>query len=62
MKKVFLSDTSSSIFSYWRWENAEQLDKEKMKATISYLFSLGIFVFNISLIYGSMKAQKSINQ
>jgi predicted oxidoreductase len=62
MKKVFLSDsgpeTSSAIYSFWRWENEEQLDKEKIKEIISYTLSLGINAFDISPIYGTGKLEE----
>jgi predicted oxidoreductase len=62
MKKVFLSDsgpeTSSAIYSFWRWENEEQLDKEKIKEIISYTLSLGINAFDISPIYGKGKLEE----
>jgi len=62
MKKVFLSDsgpeTSSAIYSFWRWENEEQLDKEKIKEIISYTLSLGINAFDISPIYGPGKLEE----
>lgn len=62
MKKVFLSDsgpeTSSAIYSFWRWENEEQLDKEKIKEIISFTLSLGINAFDISPIYGKGKLEE----
>ena len=62
MKKVFLSDsgpeTSSAIYSFWRWENEEQLDKEKIKEIISFTLSLGINAFDISPIYGNGKLEE----
>jgi predicted oxidoreductase len=62
MKKVFLSDsgpeTSSAIYSFWRWENEEQLDKEKIKEIISFTLSLGINAFDISPIYGTGKLEE----
>jgi hypothetical protein len=66
MKKVFLSnsgtETSIAFYSFWRWKSTDRLKKEKMKEIIFYILSLSIYAFNISPIYGSMKAQKSINQ
>jgi predicted oxidoreductase len=57
MKKVFLSDsgpeTSSAIYSFWRWNNVEDLRVEKLKEIISYTLDLGINAFDISPIYGS---------
>jgi predicted oxidoreductase len=62
MKKVFLSDsgpeTSSAIYSFWRWENEEQLEKEKIKEIISFTLSLGINAFDISPIYGKGKLEE----
>ena len=62
MKKVFLSDsgpeTSSAIYSFWRWENEEQLDKEEIKEIISFTLSLGINAFDISPIYGKGKLEE----
>jgi predicted oxidoreductase len=62
MKKVFLSDsgpeTSSAIYSFWRWENEDQLDKEKIKDIISFALSLGINAFDISPIYGKGKLEE----
>ena len=56
MKKVFLSDsgpeTSSAIYSFWRWQNEADLQVDKLKDIIQFLIDLGINAFDISPIYG----------
>jgi predicted oxidoreductase len=62
MKKVFLSDsgpeTSSAIYSFWRWRDEEDLLIEKLKEIISYTLDLGINAFDISPIYGTGKLEE----
>lgn len=56
MKKVFLSDsgpeTSSAIYSFWRWQNEADLKVDKLKDIIRFSIDLGINAFDISPIYG----------
>ena len=56
MKKVFLSDsgpeTSSAIYSFWRWQNEADLQFDKLKDIIQFSIDLGINAFDISPIYG----------
>jgi predicted oxidoreductase len=56
MKKVFLSDsgpeTSSAIYSFWRWQNEADLKVDKLKDIIQFSIDLGINAFDISPIYG----------
>ena len=56
MKKVFLSDsgpeTSSAIYSFWRWQNEADLQVDKLKDIIQFSIDLGINAFDISPIYG----------
>ena len=56
MKKVFLSDsgpeTSSAIYSFWRWHNEADLQVDKLKDIIQFSIDLGINAFDISPIYG----------
>jgi predicted oxidoreductase len=56
MKKVFLSDsgpeTSSAIYSFWRWQNEADLQVNKLKDIIQFSIDLGINAFDISPIYG----------
>lgn len=56
MKKISLSDagprTSSAIYSFWRWNDQENLSIEKMKDIISFTLKLGINAFDISPSYG----------
>jgi predicted oxidoreductase len=57
MKKVFLSDsgpeTSSAIYSFWRWQSEEDLHVAKLKEIIQFTLGLGINAFDISPIYGN---------
>jgi predicted oxidoreductase len=62
MKKVFLSDsgpeTSSAIYSFWRWENTEDLNVSKLKEIIQFTLDLGINAFDISPYYGNGKIEE----
>jgi predicted oxidoreductase len=62
MKKVFLSDsgpeTSSAIYSFWRWENTEDLNVSKLKEIIQFTLDLGINAFDISPNYGNGKIEE----
>lgn len=62
MKKVLLSDsgpeTSDSIYSFWRWSEAENLNLEKIRDILSYTISLGINAFDVSPLYGNGKLEK----
>jgi predicted oxidoreductase len=62
MKKVFLSDsgpeTSSAIYSFWRWQNEVDLQVDKLKDIIQFSIDLGINAFDISPIYGTGKLEE----
>lgn len=62
MKKVQLSDsgpeTSSAIYSFWRWNEKENLSLEKVKDILSFTLKLGINAFDISPSYGHGEAEK----
>jgi predicted oxidoreductase len=57
MKKVLLSDsgpeTSDSIYSFWRWNNNEDLTIDKVKDIVAYTLELGINTFDVSALYGN---------
>ncbi len=56
MKKVYLSDsgpvTSDSIYSFWRWSEANDLTSEKIEDITNYCLDLGITGFDLSNSYG----------
>jgi predicted oxidoreductase len=56
MKKVFLSDsgpvTSDSIYSFWRWNEAKDLQVDKIEEITNYCLDLGINSFDLSNAYG----------
>jgi predicted oxidoreductase len=62
MKKVLLSDsgpeTSDAIYSFWRWENEEDLDVEHVADIVEYTLSLGINAFELSPVYGQGKIER----
>jgi predicted oxidoreductase len=66
MKKVLLSDsgpeTSSAIYSFWRWNEKEDLSLEKVKDILSYTVGLGINAFDISPAYGNGEAERLFGQ
>ncbi|MFN5416084.1 MAG: aldo/keto reductase [Flavobacteriia bacterium] len=66
MKKVLLSDsgpeTSAAIYSFWRWNEVENLNVEKVSEIISYAISLGINSFDISPLYGNGKIEKLVGE
>lgn len=66
MKKVFLSDSgpeiSTSIYSFWRWNKAEDLTIENVKETLSLVISLGINAIDISPVYGNGKVEELVGQ
>ena len=61
MKKVLLSDsgpeTSDAIYSFWRWENEEDLNLERVVEITEYLLSIGINAFELSPVYGKGKIE-----
>ena len=62
MKKVLLSDsgpeTSDAIYSFWRWENEEDLDVKHVADIVEYALSLGINAFELSPVYGQGKIER----
>ncbi len=62
MKKVLLSDsgpeTSDAIYSFWRWENEEDLNVEHVADIVEYTLSLGINAFELSPVYGEGKIER----
>lgn len=62
MKKVLLSDsgpeTSEAIYSFWRWNNNEDLNPVKIQEVLEYVISLGINALDVSSIYGNGKIQE----
>jgi predicted oxidoreductase len=62
MKKVLLSDsgpeTSDAIYSFWRWNNKEDLNLAKIQDVLEYVISLGINALDVSSIYGNGKIQE----
>jgi predicted oxidoreductase len=62
MKKVLLSDsgpeTSEAIYSFWRWNNKEDLKLDKIQDILEYVIGLGINAFDVSSIYGNGKIQE----
>ena len=62
MKKVLLSDsgpeTSEAIYSFWRWNNNEDLNLAKIQDILEYVISLGINALDVSSIYGNGKIQE----
>jgi predicted oxidoreductase len=66
MKKVLLSDsgpeTSDAIYSFWRWNNAEDLNVDKIKDIISFVLGLGINAFDVSSVYGNGKIQELVGE
>jgi len=62
MKKVLLSDsgpeTSEAIYSFWRWNNNEDLNLAKIQEVLEYVISLGINALDVSSIYGNGKIQE----
>lgn len=62
MKKVLLSDsgpeTSDAIYSFWRWENEEDLNVEHVADIVEYTLSLGINAFELSPVYGQGKIER----
>jgi predicted oxidoreductase len=66
MKKVFLSDsgpeTSEAIYSFWRWNNKEDLNLDKIQDILEYVIGLGINAFDVSSIYGNGKIQELLGE
>jgi predicted oxidoreductase len=66
MKKVFLSDSgpeiSGAIYSFWRWNETENLTIEKVKDVLSYAIELGINAFDVSPAYGNGELEKLVGQ
>lgn len=66
MKKVLLSDsgpeTSDAIYSFWRWENEEDLDVEHVADIVEYTLSLGINAFELSPVYGQGKIERLFSE
>lgn len=62
MKKVLLSDsgpeTSEAIYSFWRWNNNEDLNLAKIQDVLEYVISLGINALDVSSVYGNGKIQE----
>lgn len=56
MKKVFLSDSgpviSDSIYSFWRWNDANDLNVSNIEEITNYSLELGINAFDLSNSYG----------
>jgi predicted oxidoreductase len=61
MKKVLLSDsgpeTSDAIYSFWRWENEDDLNIDRVVEITEYLLSIGINAFELSPVYGKGKIE-----
>jgi predicted oxidoreductase len=66
MKKVLLSDsgpeTSEAIYSFWRWNNKEDLNVAKIQDIIEFSVGLGINAFDISSVYGNGKIQELVGE
>ena len=66
MKKVLLSDsgpeTSEAIYSFWRWNNKEDLKLDKIQDILEYVIGLGINAFDVSSIYGNGKIQELLGE
>ena len=66
MKKVLLSDsgpeTSEAIYSFWRWNNKEDLNLDKIQDILEYVIGLGINAFDVSSIYGNGKIQELLGE
>lgn len=66
MKKVLLSDsgpeTSDAIYSFWRWNNKEDLKLDKIQDILEYVIGLGINAFDVSSIYGNGKIQELLGE
>lgn len=62
MSKVYLSDSgpviSDSIYSFWRWNNAQDLSLDKVKDIVEHALSLGINAFEVSPNYGGGKVEE----
>jgi predicted oxidoreductase len=66
MKKVLLSDsgpeTSEAIYSFWRWNNKEDLNVAKIQDIIEFSVGLGINAFDVSSVYGNGKIQELVGE
>ncbi len=66
MKKVLLSDsgpeTSAAIYSFWRWNEIENLNVEVVSEILSYTLSLGINAFDVSPLYGNGQIEKLVGE
>jgi len=64
MKKVLLSDsgpeTSEAIYSFWRWNNTEDLNLVKIQDILAYVIGLGINAIDVSSVYGNGKIQELV--
>ena len=65
-KKVLLSDSgpeiSNSVYSFWRWQNQEDLTIEKVSEILSFALSLGVNAFDVSPLYGNGKIEVLVGQ
>jgi predicted oxidoreductase len=56
MQKVYLSDSgpeiSDSIYSFWRWQEKNDLQVEKIEQITNFCLDLGINAFDLSKNYG----------
>lgn len=66
MKKVLLSDsgpeTSHAIYSFWRWNENEHLQQDRVNGILSYAIELGINAFDISPAYGNGAVEKLVGK
>jgi predicted oxidoreductase len=62
MKKIYISDSgpkvSAAIYSFWRWENEENLSDEIAQGVIEHCLKLGINTFDLGNYETSSNSQK----
>ena len=66
MKKVFLSDSgpviSDSIYSFWRWNESDDLKVKNIEEITNYCLELGINAFDLSNSYGLGQMEELFGQ
>jgi predicted oxidoreductase len=66
MKQVLLSDsgpeTSSAIYSFWRWTENSDLTSERVKDILSFTIELGINAYDVSPAYGNGEVERLFGQ
>jgi predicted oxidoreductase len=55
-------ETSAAIYSFWRWNEIENLNVEKVSEILSYTISLGINAFDVSPLYGNGQIEKLVGE